>query len=198
MRQQRVSSILLEMLRPRIAKMGSGGKMRFTTLLPAPPGFSGNVRGSNPRLARPARATIVPHIMRLGLNADIWNLLHDGTIVRAVGTVPGDVRLSISIDYLRRRFPDVGELVLLTLHECTSFAYDPDDPAGRITDLQLIATAKPEILKAEDWTDPNRVYCVSGTLRVVASAFSLALDNGRSINFDELASVSEAYWKGDS
>src|ERR1035441_5048598 len=127
--------------------------------------------------------------MRTSLNADIWNLLHDARMVGAVGTVPGDVRLSISMNYLRRRFPDVGELFILTLHECTCLAYDPDDPPGSITDLQAIATAKPEILKAQDWTDPNKVYCVSGTLRVLASAFSLALDNGRGTTFDELASV---------
>jgi hypothetical protein len=133
--------------------------------------------------------------MQVSLNADIWNLLHDGTIARAVGTVPGDVQLSISINYLRCRFPDVGEYVVLTLHECTCLAYDPDDPPGSLTDLQAIATAKPEILKAEDWTDPNKVYCVSGTLRVFASAFSLGLDTGRSITFEELAGVSEAYWR---
>jgi len=133
--------------------------------------------------------------MRIALNADICNLLHDGSIDQAVGAVPGDVQLSISIDYLRRRFPEVSEHVVLTLHECTCLAYDPDDPPGSLTDLQAIATAKPQILKAEDWTDPNKVYCVSGTLRVFASAFSLALDNGRIITFEELASVSEAYWR---
>jgi hypothetical protein len=96
--------------------------------------------------------------MQVRLNADIWNLLHDGAIVRAVGTVPGDVQLSFSINYLRCRFADVGEHVVLTLHECTCLAYDPDDRPGRLADLQAIGTAKPEILKAEDWTDPNKVY----------------------------------------
>lgn len=133
--------------------------------------------------------------MQVSLNADIWNLLHDGTIVRAVGSVPGDVELSISIDYLRRRFSDVGDYVVLALHDCTCLAYEPDDPAGCLTDLQAIAAAEPEILKAENWIDPNTVYCVSGTLRVLARTFSLALDNGRSVTFEELASVAETYWR---
>lgn len=133
--------------------------------------------------------------MQVILNADIWNVLHDGTVVRAEGRVPGDVQLSISINYLRRRFADIGEYVVLTLHECTCLGYEPDDPPGCLTELQAIAAAEPEILKAENWTDPNTVYCVSGTLRVTAKTFSLALDNSRSITFEELASVAEAYWR---
>jgi len=133
--------------------------------------------------------------MQVSLNLNIWNLWHDGTVFRAVGRVPGDVQLSISIDYIRRRFSDVGEHVVLTLHNCTCLAYEPDDPPGCLTDLQAIAAAEPEILKAENWTDPNTVYCVSGTLRVLASTFSLALDNGRIITFEELASVAETYWR---
>jgi hypothetical protein len=132
--------------------------------------------------------------MKTPLTPEIWNLLHDGSIVRAAGAVPGDVQLSISIDYLRRSFPDPGEYLILTLHECTRLAYDPDEPRGSITALEGIARAEPEILKAQDWKDANMVYCVSGTLHVFASSFSLALDSGRKITFDELVAVSEAYW----
>lgn len=31
-----------------------------------------------------------------------WDYLHDGSLDRAEGTVPGDLALSISIPYLRR------------------------------------------------------------------------------------------------
>ena len=35
----------------------------------------------------------------------------------------------------------------------------------------------------------------NGTIRVTATGFSLELDSGRAITFDELCSVAEAYWK---
>jgi len=132
--------------------------------------------------------------MTADLTPDIWNVLHDGTIVEATGAVPGDVRLNIDIDYLRRRFPEAGQYLILTLHDCTCLAYEPDDPKGSITNLEAMGAAEPKILKAEDWTDANKVYCVSGTLRVFTRAFSLALDSGRSITLQELKDVSEAYW----
>jgi hypothetical protein len=132
--------------------------------------------------------------MTTDLKPDIWNVLHDGTIVGATGAVPGDVQLSISIDYLLRRFPGNGQHLILTLHDCTDFAYEPDDPKGRLTNLEAISAAEPEILKAENWKDANKVYCVSGTLHVFTRAFSLALDSGRTITLQELIDVSQAYW----
>jgi hypothetical protein len=34
---------------------------------------------------------------------EIWNVLHDGTIVAMAGQVPGEVKLEIEADYLRGR-----------------------------------------------------------------------------------------------
>ena len=31
------------------------------------------------------------------MNADIWNILHDGPIARITGTIPGDVQFAVSI-----------------------------------------------------------------------------------------------------
>lgn len=128
------------------------------------------------------------------MNADIWNVLHDGSIVGVLGAVPGDVRLVIWIDYLRDGFPYPGNRILLTLHDCTSLSFQPYEAETALTDLDAIARAEPEILQAHDWTDASTVDCAGGTLRVTAAEFSLALDNGLSITFDELCAVSEAYW----
>ncbi|MHA3774777.1 hypothetical protein ACXR0O_24915 [Verrucomicrobiota bacterium sgz303538] len=125
------------------------------------------------------------------MNADIWNVLHDGPIVRISGTIPGDVQFAVSIGYLRNRFPDPGDCILLTLHGCTSISYQLWDSESVVTDLTSIAAAEPEILSADE---PTTVFCVNGTLRVHATDFSLALDSGRAITFDDLRSVADAYW----
>ena len=127
----------------------------------------------------------------LAMNADVWNVLHDGPIVRITGSIPGDVQFAVSIGYLRRRFADAGDCILLTLHGCTAISYQTWDSDSVVTDLASIAAAEPEILSADE---PTTVFCANGTLRVHAADFSLALDSGRAITLDELCSVAAAYW----
>ncbi len=129
------------------------------------------------------------------MNADIGNLLHDRSVLGVSGAVPGDVRFVVCIDYLRNRFPDPGNRILLTLHGCTALAFQTYEDVAALTDFDAIAKAEPEILKAKDWTDASVVECVNGNIRVTAADFSLALDSGRAITFDDLCSVAEAYWK---
>jgi len=128
------------------------------------------------------------------MKADIWNVLHDGSIIGVSGTIPGDVEFVVWIDYLRNRFPDPGDRILLTLHGCSTLSYQPYEEDATLTDFDDIAKAEPEILRAKDWSDASVVECVGGTLRVMASDFSLSLDSGRAITLDELCAVSEAYW----
>ena len=129
------------------------------------------------------------------MNADIWNVLHDGSVLGVSGAVPGDVRLSVCIDYLRNRFPDPGNRILLTLHGCTALTFQTYEDVAALTDFDAITKAEPEILQAKDWTDASVVECTNGTISVKATGFSLALDSGRTITLDDLCSVAEAYWK---
>jgi hypothetical protein len=129
------------------------------------------------------------------MSPDIWNVLHDGSVLGVFGAVPGDVQFAVCIDYLRNRFTDPGNRVLLTLHGCNALTFQPDGDDVALTDFEAIAKAEPEILQAKDWTDASVVECVNGTIRITAADFSLALDSGRAITFDDLCSVAEAYWK---
>ena len=125
------------------------------------------------------------------MNADIWNVLHDGSVVRITGTIPGDIQFAVSIAYLRKRFPDPGDCILLTLHGCTAISYQLWDSESVITDLASIGAAKPEILSADEATT---VFCANGTLRVHATNFSLTLDSGRAITLEDLCNAAETYW----
>ena len=127
------------------------------------------------------------------MNPDFWNILHDGVITHVSGSVPGDVRIGVEIDYLRERFAEPGDQVVLTLLGCTALSYHPfeDPPVAGFTDL---VAARPEILRAKDWTDASIVECNNGDLRVTAADAALALDSGREISLAELQAVAEAYW----
>ena len=124
----------------------------------------------------------------------IWNVLHDGSIISIQGAVPGIVRFAVSIPYLRKRFPDPGKTIQITLTECTRFAYRCYDAQNFCTDLSAIAASEPEILSAEMRADMSEICCVSGILEVRSSNGSLSLDSGRAITLQELINVSEEYW----
>jgi hypothetical protein len=125
------------------------------------------------------------------MKPDIWNVLHDGSIVRICGAIPGDVQLAVEIRYLRARFPDPGDCLLLTLHGCTLLSYEDWTTGVISTDLAEIAASEPEILNSDE---PTTVICNGGTLRIEAVDFSLALDNGRAITLEEWCAAAEAYW----
>ena len=125
------------------------------------------------------------------LTADLWNVLHDGTVDRVEGDVPGTVRLTVSCEYLRERYPDPGDRLVITLHGCTLVSYRPYDADVATTEFVAISAASPGILSA---AEPTEVFGGDGVLRVEAAGFSLALDGGRAVTLDDLRGVAEAYW----
>mgnify|MGYP001560042530 CR=1 FL=1 len=127
------------------------------------------------------------------MNPEFWNVLHDGFITGVSGSVPGDVQLGVEIDYLRQRFADPGDRIVLTLHGCTALSYHPFDEVP-VTDFTVLAQAKPQILRAKDWTDASLVECAAGDLRITATGAALALDNGRPLSLEELGATAGAYW----
>ena len=124
----------------------------------------------------------------------IWNVLHDGAVERIVGSVPGDVRVYVGVEYLRERFADDGDGIVVCLSDCTAFShrlYDADDV---VTDLPAIANESVTILSAKMHGSMCRVFTDSGILDMKCQGGSVALDSGRTISLDELISVAEAYW----
>ena len=127
--------------------------------------------------------------------AAIWNILHDGVIVAVERTLPGDLRIDIEIDYLRKRIPDPGTLIQVLLSGCTRFAYQQYEKSDFSTALAEIAAMRPEILGASIKDGMCEVECSDGTLEVIAADGSIRLDNARAVTLEELSGVAEAYWK---
>ena len=127
--------------------------------------------------------------------AAIWNILHDGVIVAVERTLPGDLRIDIEIDYLRKRIPDPGTLIQVLLSGCTRFAYQQYEKSDSSTALAEIAAMRPEILGASIKDGMCEVECSDGTLELIAADGSIRLDNARAVTLEELSGVAEAYWK---
>src|ERR1700677_5009596 len=54
-----------------------------------------------------------------------WNVLHDGRVIAADRSVPGDLRLSVEIAYLCHHLPTKAEHLVVTLVGCERFQYRP-------------------------------------------------------------------------
>jgi hypothetical protein len=130
------------------------------------------------------------------LHPDLWNVLHDGGIEMISGRVPGELRLTIGISYLCELFEDSGESVLVTLHDCSRFAFKPWDGEETLTDLTAILALDLEILSVDD--NGGIVCAVSavpgGVLTIEAAAFSLALGSNRPIELQDLLVAAKTYW----
>ena len=127
------------------------------------------------------------------MDSSLWNLLHDGSIERVDGAVPGDISLHVSIPYLRSRFPGDGTGFIVHLLGCTRFVFQPyDEP--EMSDLAAICAVEPEILSTEPG-DPLEICCVMGTLSVRYKSCALRVDSGTSITLSELDAASETYWQ---
>lgn len=133
---------------------------------------------------------------------DLWNVLHDGTIVAIAGHVPGEVKLEIEADYLRGRFNEDGHLFVLTLCDCTRLVFRPwKEGQSAITRLDEVGALALWILRAEEVDGRCAVSCIrkvaeggGGILEVVATDVALSLDTGRFVSQDEIEAVADAYW----
>jgi hypothetical protein len=133
---------------------------------------------------------------------DIWNVLHDGTIVAVAGEIPGELTLEIEADYLRRRFDERGRRFVLTLRDCTHLIFKPWDESHRaVTRLEDLAALSLWILSADNVDGRCAVRCSrpqadagGGVLEVVAEDAVLRLDTGRIVSTDEIEAVAEEYW----
>ena len=130
-----------------------------------------------------------------GWTASVWNLFHDGSIVGLDGSVPGDVTVTVAIEYLRAMLPEPGDSFCIRLTGCTSLECRP------LCDFAAIATAEPEILSASDRGDTVVVglQSESGTymeLRLHYETITVSVEGARVVPFDELAAAARRYWEG--
>ncbi|MFW3176546.1 hypothetical protein EX530_18250 [Xanthomonas phaseoli] len=127
-------------------------------------------------------------------NTAAWGYLHDGSLDRAEGIVPGDLVLSVSLPYLRKYFQPEGDGFVLMLRGRTLFKLEDHDGAV-LEDPHQIAERSPELLSIVSEA-PLAIYTTLGTLTLAYRSLELALDTGQTLPAASLAQASSNYWKG--
>lgn len=115
--------------------------------------------------------------------ARLWNLLHDGVIVRIDGSAPGDLEIEVKARYLCEMFAGAGQGFVIQLRGCSLFKFTPWGLLT-ITELREIVEAGPQLVSAQDG-DPLAVCCAEGVLHVRYQTEHLRLDSGELITLPE-------------
>ena len=124
----------------------------------------------------------------------IWNILHDGEITAIEGEDSGTLTMFVSIPYLRRRMPPLGDSFVITLSGLSHIEFRDFDGATSSLRSELDDTGSPEILSTESDSMPVLVNTTLGFLHLDFQDISFALDTGQSVEFDAIVRVAEEYW----
>jgi hypothetical protein len=122
----------------------------------------------------------------------IWNVLHDGEITAAAQN--GDVwTMFVSIPYLRRRLPPLGDSFVLTLTGVKRAEFQSfEGKSGLICDeLDL---GSPEILSTDSNSMPVTIETTSGRLILDFEGIRIALDTGETVEYETIRRICEEYW----
>lgn len=131
------------------------------------------------------------------INVDVWNVLHDGELIAADGSVPGELKLSVGIAYLCVHLPTDAAHVIITLSGCDRFEYQPyRDP--RVSNPSAVAAMRLQFLSAEVADGAVSVECADGGygghLALQYLSASAATAEGRPLSQSELECAAERYW----
>lgn len=136
-----------------------------------------------------------------GSDVAVWNLLHDGSLVGVDGEVPGDVTVTVEIDYLRAMLPEPGNRFLIRLAGCRLFEFRRA-AEGRtlISDWVTVSAGEPEILSATlrgGGIIVVSLECGPATymeLLLQYDAASVSIEDGRVVPAAELTAAARRYW----
>jgi hypothetical protein len=124
----------------------------------------------------------------------IWNVLHDGTITAIDGVVPGTLKVSVDIWYLRPFFAPAGTAFVVELTECDLFEVLRWDDATPPADPVSFAALQPSILEASVEHDEVKMIWIGGELRLRYASVRISLDTGSAIPMEALLAAAERYW----
>jgi hypothetical protein len=124
---------------------------------------------------------------------EIWNVLHDGEITAIAGEGSDTLTMFVSIPYLRRRLPPLGDSFVLTLTGVRRAAFQDSD--GATTSLgEELDIGTPEILSTESEAMPVTIETTLGKLVLDFDDVRFAMDTGQPVDFEVIEKTSEEYW----
>jgi hypothetical protein len=124
----------------------------------------------------------------------IWNVLHDGLITAVRGGVPGDVDVTVEIEYLTEKLARPCASIIVRLHDCAKWEFlrwEDDSTTVSFTDFLAVER---DILSATVVAGDMQVICEGGVLSVRYSHTTLRCHDGTHLPLDELLAAATAYW----
>lgn len=132
------------------------------------------------------------------MNVATWNVLHDGVIGSISGKVPGTIRLAIEISYLYSYLPTKPEHIIIELHDCERFEYQPFEGKA-IREFEALAEIGLGILSAVLESNEVCVCCSDGSYGgYLWTRYSTAIvktDDGIVLTQPELETAAHQYWE---
>ena len=129
----------------------------------------------------------------------IWNILHDGALVKIQGDVPGELKIKVEIEYLANKLGGGFNNILVTLSDCAIFEYerywskDETQTYKSIEELEGISPSL-EVLSCDEEEEYLLIVDICGTIKTKYRSAQLSLENGDPLSFEELDNVSKEYW----
>ena len=130
------------------------------------------------------------------MNSDLWELLHDGSIVAITVVGQQDLVITTDIPYLRKMFDDTGTAFLIRLRQCYRFQYrDYSDNQWNDSFVDIVR-AEPIMLSVKANTGQEiLITCTEGQLRMQYESYTISLDTGIPITLEELVTAADCYWQ---
>ena len=125
---------------------------------------------------------------------DIWNVLHDGSIVAFTGDCPGDISVKVEIEYLCEVLATGSKFLWVHLRSCRDVAYIPFECSASVMQLVHLGDCDLEILSAKDEVNYISVCCTQGVLRLNYVDATCELDTNVPISFATLSQTYKKYW----
>ena len=117
---------------------------------------------------------------------------HDGVVQDIKGAIPGDLVLTIAIEYLREMFEGHGTSFHLHLKGCTRIRYINTDSEAT-DDIAEIVEIEPILLNVAS-EQPFVYECVMGRLELEYERAAVRLDSGVEVSELDLVNASDRYW----
>lgn len=130
----------------------------------------------------------------MGCNVDIWNLLHDGSIIAFSGDYPGNISLKVEIEYICEGLTPKSKFLWVHLRGCSDLTYTSFECPDVVIGLDQLEDFDLEILSAKDNEDYVSVCCTDGILRLKYEDVTCELDNGVLVTFSTLLRAYRKYW----
>jgi hypothetical protein len=119
-------------------------------------------------------------------NLDYWHCFHDGTIIAASGSLPGDIELTIDCDCIREELHQNPGMFLLRITNCTLFEIAPYETDLALDGFEALESGEFEILDASIEMGVVEVSNATGIMRLCYESEMLTLDDGTAISLRDL------------